>query len=251
MPKTTSVQQERQYIVSLLESISVDIKSLIEGNNEFETAKDVSFENEPLVDSLQSKVSSIFEEIESISSKIDGLLESESANSYHKTHFDYGYHSAEDTSEVDVQNAGIILESLRHQLFVKDEQVRQLYEELQEFRRENTEATKLFAAKHLIYIVDALRNIIPLSESDDKSDFINSFHSVIQIAESELSTYFDIEPFIAEDGSAFNPKEHNAVQIEPAEEPDKVRCVKECLSQGYRSVSRDVIVKKASVIVWN
>ena len=281
LKKLSKVQQERQNMLSLLEDISSQVAQ------EMETLKNISNcsekdsdERMALLNSFMNELSLFGNKIEILGTQIDNMGKSIQASGAKHDFDDINQRPLLDNlseqltellnnqkmSDTDSRNSnnqeinrfgedirnltnGII--ALQQQLTAKDEQVKQLYEELQKSRGENTEATKLFTAKHLIYIIDSLNNIDPLSDCDDKSDFINAFHSVVEIAKRELSTYFDIEPFVVEEGTIFNPREQSAVYAEKAFNPDDALHVKECQSQGYRIIDSNIIVKKASVIVWN
>ena len=281
MAQITKVQQERQKMLSLLENISIQIMKLSETlNNPDSSINKDDDELTTVFKSLQSDFYSFSEKIEMLGAQIDNIGKSiqtvaakhniddtiqwsvfdnlsnqltELLKKQNMPDTDSCNSDNQDINKLskDVRNLTNGIIALQQQLTVKDEQVGQLYEELQKSRSENTEATKLFTAKHLIYIIDSLNNIVPLSDCDDKSDFINAFHSVVEIAKGELATYFDIEPFAVEVGTIFNPKEQNAVHTEKAPNPDDALHVKECQSQGYRIIDSNIIVKKASVIVWN
>lgn len=281
MSQLTKPQKERQNMLSLLEEINNQIRQVLETLNNSNTLSKGSLdEHETVLKSLQCELNSHGNKLETLGTRIDEVGEyiraEESKHNIDDTIqwpiFDnISKQLAEllkkqneftpvpcnnDNQDIerldeDVRNLANGVIALQQQLAVKDEQMSQLYEELQKFRSENTETTKLFTANHLIYIIDSLKNIIPLSECDDKSEFIKAFHSVVEISIGELATYFDIEPFIVEKGEIFNPKEQSAVRAEKTSNPDEVLRVKECQSQGYRIIDSNVIVKKASVIVWN
>lgn len=132
--------------------------------------------------------------------------------------------------------------------------IRDLHEELQGYKKGLIADISKGYVMDIVRIYDRLADtnahFNPEEEGFDAGRIKKLFENNLLAITDMLEDQYSIESFTPEVGSAYNPKEHKAMQVLEAEDEALASTVVKCLAPGFRNTDTGRLVRQARIVVY-